>query len=63
MGAMEDKSLGGNGSVSAKYVQNGLPPGRMCLFTTFQANAGNGYPDFLSAAQVVIMQRKPHPFQ
>ena len=60
MGSGEDKDLGGNGSVSGKWVQNGLAPGRVCFVTTFQANAGNGYPIVRSSAQVVITRRQPY---
>ena len=59
MGAAEDKYLGRNGSVSAKCVQNGLPPGRVCFVTTFQANAGNGHPTVWSSEKFVITRRQP----
>ena len=42
MEAAEDKALGGNGLVSTKCVQNGLPLGRVCFVTTLQANVWNG---------------------
>ena len=63
MGAVEDKYIGRNGSVSAKCVQNGLTPGRVCFVTTFQENAGYGYPAVWSAAQVVIKRRQHYPSQ
>ena len=63
MGAAEDKYLAGNGLLSAKCVQNGLPPGRVCFVTTLQANAGNGYPSIWSDAQVVITRPHPYPCQ
>ena len=63
MGAAEDKALVGNGSVSAKCVQNGLPPGRVCFVTALQADSVNGYPDVRSAVKVVIMRRQSYPSQ
>ena len=45
IGYAEEKALYGNGTVSAKCVQNGLLPRRVCFVTTLQAKSGNGYPD------------------
>ena len=61
MGAEEDEALGRNGLVSAKSVQSGLTPGRVCFVTTLQEKAGNGYPAVWSAAQVFITQPQPYP--
>ena len=63
MGDVKDKAFGGNGLVSAKFVQIRLPPGKVCFVTTLQANAGNGYHDVWSAAQLVITRHQPYPSQ
>ena len=59
MGAVEYKPLGGDASVSAKCVQNGLLPRRVYFVTTLQANVGDLYPSVWSAAQVVITWLQP----